>query len=276
MLKQRIITGLSLAITLVAAVLYLPLPVLSAILGIAIMIGAWEWSNLAGYSQLWARVCYAFAVGLILVAAYNYNGLPFEPSIERVQSILGLACLWWSIALLWVMSFPASVGLWSTRPVMAVMGLLVLVPAWLAVVFLLHYPQGSWLFLYMFVVVAAADIGAYFAGKAFGKRKLAVEVSPGKSWEGFLGGEILCALLGGITWLALRPEQLGVLGLVAVVVITALASVLGDLLESMVKRQRGVKDSGTLLPGHGGLLDRIDGHTAAAPVFALGLILVGW
>jgi phosphatidate cytidylyltransferase len=176
---------------------------------------------------------------------------------------------------LWVMGYPASATLWSTRPMLGLMGVLVLVPAWLAVVYLLHLDSGRWLLLYMFVVVAAADIGAYFSGKRFGKRKLALAVSPGKSWEGVWGGLVVCGLLAWLTHVLASPLQLKLAELVAIVLITALVSVLGDLLESMVKRQRGVKDSGTLLPGHGGILDRIDGHTAAAPVFALALILVG-
>jgi phosphatidate cytidylyltransferase len=159
---------------------------------------------------------------------------------------------------------------------LGLMGLLVITPAWLSVVFLLSYSYGALLLLYMVVVVALADIGAYFAGRAWGKRKLALKVSPGKSWEGVWGGLAACTALGCVTFLVLRPPQLGVVGILAIVLSTAMASVLGDLLESMVKRHRGVKDSGAILPGHGGLLDRIDGHTAAAPVFALGLILAGW
>ena len=105
--------------------------------------------------------------------------------------------------------------------------------------------------------------------------KLAVEVSPGKSWEGFWGGVVVCALLALVVFFSV-PNKLSLPAMLGVVLCSSLASVLGDLVESMVKRHRGVKDSGKILPGHGGLLDRIDGHTAAAPVFALGMILAGW
>ncbi len=274
-LKQRIITGVGLAVGLILAVMYLPLPGLAVLFGLAMMIAAWEWSNLAGYGQGWARVAYAFAHGLIMLAVYEHCGFSEAFQLEMIQPILGLACLWWSIALLWIMGYPASATLWNTRPMMGLMGLLVLVPAWLAVLYLLNQANGRWLLLYMFVVVAAADIGAYFAGKRFGRRKLALAVSPGKSWEGVWGGLMACALLAWLTYTLVQPPQLSLMGFVAIVLFTALVSVLGDLLESMVKRERGVKDSGTLLPGHGGILDRIDGHTAAAPVFALGLILAG-
>ena len=128
------------------------------------------------------------------------------------------------------------------------------------------------------LVVVAADIGAYFSGKRFGKHKLAVLVSPAKTWEGFWGGIICCVLLAVLLWYLL-PDQAAHISLssvVAVTVTTALASVVGDLTVSMVKRESGVKDSGSLLPGHGGMLDRLDSLCGAAPVFALGLLLAGW
>ena len=128
------------------------------------------------------------------------------------------------------------------------------------------------------VVVAAADIGAYFSGKTWGRHKLAEKVSPAKTWEGFWGGMAGCVLLSLILWALLpdRVSHVGLLSVVAVTVSTALASVVGDLSVSMVKRESGVKDSGTLLPGHGGVLDRLDSICGAAPVFALGLLLAGW
>ena len=122
-------------------------------------------------------------------------------------------------------------------------------------------------------VVAAADIGGYFAGRKFGKRKLAPAVSPGKTWEGFSGGLIANLLLGSLI-AYLTGSNIGLL--LAIVVPTSLFSVLGDLLESMVKRHAGVKDSGVILPGHGGILDRVDSITAAAPVFALAVLASGW
>lgn len=275
MFRQRVITGLVLAAVLVAAVAFLPLPWLALFFASVAMIAAWEWSDLAAYQSLWARSLYVGLTALLMLLLYHACELGAKPALANVQSLLGVACLWWAIALLWVKSYPASARLWGTRPMLSLMGVLVLVPAWLAVVFLLSYPRGGLLLLYMVIVVAGADIGAYFAGKRWGRRKLAVAVSPGKSWEGFWGGVIACALLALIVFFGV-PTELGLVAILAVVLSCSLASVLGDLVESMVKRHRGVKDSGTLLPGHGGLLDRIDGHTAAAPVFALGLILAGW
>jgi phosphatidate cytidylyltransferase len=275
MLRQRVITAVVLVALLVAAVAFMPLPGLALFFAAVALIAVWEWSDLAGYEALWGRCAYMAAAASLMLFAYYYCALGGDPIVASVQSLLGLACLWWAIALLWVKSYPASAQLWGTRPMLGLMGVLVLVPAWLAIIYLLSYLHGALLLLYMVAVVAAADIGAYFSGKRWGRRKLAVEVSPGKSWEGFWGGLAACALLALLVFFSV-PTNLGLPAMLAVVLCSALASVLGDLVESMVKRHRGVKDSGKILPGHGGLLDRIDGHTAAAPVFALGLILAGW
>ncbi len=160
----------------------------------------------------------------------------------------------------------------------SLMGLLILAPAWLAAVYLLSFPRGGTLMVAMALIVAAADIGAYFSGKAFGKHKLAPDVSPAKTWEGFWGGVLACLLLSLAVWYLLPPQKqhIGLISVVTVVLITGIASVVGDLTVSMVKRQSGIKDSGNILPGHGGVLDRLDSLCAAAPVFALGLLMVEW
>ena len=160
----------------------------------------------------------------------------------------------------------------------SLMGILVLAPAWLSAVYLLSFPRGGGLMVVLVLVVAAADIGAYFSGRALGKHKLAAVVSPAKTWEGFWGGMAACMLMALLLWSQLPMQQAHV-SLVAVLVVamaTALASVVGDLTVSMVKREAGLKDSGSLLPGHGGVLDRLDSLCGAAPVFALGLLLAGW
>ena len=156
------------------------------------------------------------------------------------------------------------------------MGILVLVPAWLSLIFLFSYAQGKSLLLFLVLIVAAEDIGAYFVGRAWGERKLAVEVSPSKTWVGFFGGMFSCIFLGCIVWYMADWQTISFLGLMGIIIFTALAAVVGDLLESMMKRHCQIKDSGNLLPGHGGIMDRIDSLTAAAPVFALGLILSDW
>lgn len=281
MLRQRVITALIMAGVFLSSIIFLPLPGLAVLFGVIICLGAWEWSRLAGWAAPAARVIYVLLVATALGGLYFYCRLDQTHSRElreQVQPFLGLACLWWSFALLWVKSYPASAVIWRTMAMRSLMGFLILPPAWLAAIFLLSFPRGGVLMVVMVVVVAAADIGAYFSGKRFGKHKLAVRVSPAKTWEGFWGGLLGCALLAVILWYLL-PDQAAHIGLDAVVAITlatALASVVGDLSVSMVKRETGVKDSGSLLPGHGGVLDRLDSLCAAAPVFALGLLLAGW
>jgi phosphatidate cytidylyltransferase len=260
------------------AIVFLPTPGLALAFAIVIGLGCWEWSRLAGWSSIVARGLYVTALMAAMVGLYLHCELGNSPDRDQVQPFLGLACLWWSIALLWLKSYPASTVLWSTVAMRSLMGVLILVPAWLAAVFLLTLPQGGLLMVAMVIVVAAADIGAYFSGKAWGRHKLAPDVSPAKTWEGFWGGMLCCFVLAIAAWYAM-PVQLDHIGLVqviAVVLTTAVASVVGDLIVSMVKRESGVKDSGSLLPGHGGVLDRLDSLSGAAPVFALGLLLAGW
>lgn len=276
MLKQRIVTAIILVLVIGAAIWFLPELGGALLFGAVVVAASWEWSALAGLSMPLSRLSYAALVAGLLVFVAWYCQL-FTASVEwqRVQDITALGCLWWAVALLWVRSFPASAIIWKPLPVKLLMGVLTLVPAWLALVYLRLLPHGVlWIFVFI-ALVAAADIGAYFTGKAWGNSKLLPQVSPGKSWAGFWGGMASATLLAIVLWAALGRDQLGLAVVVAIAVFTTLAAVLGDLLESMVKRQRGVKDSGSLLPGHGGILDRLDSMTAAAPVFALCLILAG-
>lgn len=278
MLKQRVITALIMAGLFLAAISYLPVQGLAVLFGILIGMGAWEWSGLAGWYQSFARAIYVLTVLAALVVIYVYCQLGDRPLREQVQPVLGLACLWWSFALLWVKGYPESAVLWRSVIMRSMMGLLILVPAWMSAVYLLSFPRGGVLMVVLVVVVATADIGAYFVGKRFGKHKMAALVSPAKTWEGFWGGVAACTMLALLLWNLLPDSEvhIGLAAIVLVIIPTALASVIGDLTVSMVKRESGVKDSGSLLPGHGGVLDRLDSLCGAAPVFALGLLLVGW
>ncbi|WP_373083398.1 phosphatidate cytidylyltransferase [Zhongshania sp.] len=277
MLKQRIITAVLIVLALFAALAYLSVSALSGLFGLAVLMAAWEWANLSGFVSRLSRSVYVLVCGLVMLLLAWQSGLYGEQNFGVLREVFIAACLWWAIALLWVKAYPLSSGLWGSRGARGVMGLVVLAPAWLALSYLRSLPEGVYLILVVIGLVVAADVGAYFTGRAFGKAKLAPAVSPGKSWAGFWGGLASCVSLMLVLW-KIWPEgmPIGLVAAICLAVVTGLASVLGDLLESMIKRHRGIKDSGNLLPGHGGIMDRIDSITAASPVFALGLIATGW
>lgn len=278
MLKQRVFTAILMAGAFLAGVYWLPTPVLAALFALVVALGAWEWAQLAGLQSQFARVVYALTVLAGAFALYVYVDYESLPPRESVQPVLGLACLWWCFALLWVKSFPASAAIWDGRFMRCLMGLLTLLPAWFAAVYLLLLEPRGAVMIALVVVVATADIGAYFSGRAFGRHALSLHVSPGKTWEGFWGGVACVIAVSAIVWYLLpaRFEHLSLIAIILVALATSFASVLGDLTVSMVKRVSGVKDSSSLLPGHGGLLDRLDSLCAAAPTFALSLILAGF
>lgn len=276
MLKQRVITALVLAAIFLAALFWLPSGYFSFFIGAVLLIGAWEWANLSGFPAIWQRLVYSFLLLILLVGTSLYLGFEGEASPRlnslAIRDVLIVGCGWWALALLLVQGYPSSSVLWGHKALRLVMGVLVLIPTWVALVYVRQHDDGAWLVLLLMLVVAVADSGGYFAGRRFGKHKLASSVSPGKTWEGFAGGFLANCLLA-----VLLSQLLGMSLLLMLVLIvpTSLISVLGDLLESMVKRHAGAKDSGSILPGHGGILDRVDGITAAAPVFALALLASG-
>ena len=232
------------------------------------MISAWEWANLADYSGA-ARYAYAGFIALLLAAAW------FAPPLW----ILSAALLWWVTASVLVGRYPGLESAWNAKVSRLLIGLLVLVPGFVALVQLKQSADNNFLILLLFFLIWGADIGAYFSGKAFGKRKLAPRVSPGKSWAGFFGGMITALIIaaGMSLWLG-KPDLAtgrGALFLAACLFV-AVISVVGDLTISMFKRNRGIKDASNLLPGHGGFLDRIDGLLAAAPTFSLFILMYGW
>ncbi|MCQ4301879.1 phosphatidate cytidylyltransferase [Pseudomonas songnenensis] len=268
MLKQRIITAAILLPVAIIGFFFLHGLAFALFIGLVVALGAWEWARLAGFASQPARVGYAVLVVALLVALYQLPGL--------TPWLLALAIFWWLAATYLVLTYPESSRLWGGSVGSLLIGLAILLPAWQALVVLKQWPLGNWLILAVMVLVWVADIGAYFSGKAFGKRKLAPQVSPGKSWEGLVGGlltSLLVTLAVGVYrgW-APRELILALLGAAVVVLI----SVIGDLTESMFKRSSGIKDSSQLLPGHGGVMDRIDSLTAAVPVFAVLLWLAGW
>lgn len=268
MLKQRILTALVIAPIAIAGVFFLPYTGFAVFVGLVLTVAAWEWGNLAGFSNL-QRYAYGGLVAVLLAAAL------LVPPIW----ILAAGCAWWLLITACVVRYPAMVELWSHPLVIALFGLPVLVPGFISLLELKRSVDPNYLILLLFFLIWGADIGAYFCGKAFGKVKLLPAVSPGKSWAGFYGGmaTALCIALGMSAWLG-KPELASIDGgiFLAACLVVAIVSVLGDLTISMFKRQRGVKDSSQLLPGHGGFLDRLDSLLAAGPVFALFIVMYGW
>ena len=261
MLKQRIITALILLPIALCGFFLLEGSGFALFIGLVVTLGAWEWARLAGFDAQIARVSFAAVVAVLLF------GLHIFPDLA--PWVLGAAVLWWAVATYLVLTFPQSAVHWSTTATKLLIGLLILLPAWQGLVLIKAMPLGNWLIMAVMVLVWGADIGAYFSGHKFGKRKLAPKVSPGKSWEGVLGGLLLSLLITAVVGVVRSWSASQMFAALAGAALIVLISVVGDLTESMFKRQSGIKDSSNLLPGHGGVLDRIDSLTAAIPVFAV-------
>lgn len=261
MLRLRVITALLLAPLALLVILWIPHDYTAGVLALLVMAGAWEWAAFPGFTHAAARAAYVAVLGACMAALWW-----FGVSQGQLDAVLNAALLWWLVALFWVAFFPTRMN----RIVAALAGVLVLVPAWLALVRLHdHAPR---LVLFIVLLVVAADVGAYFAGRRFGRHKLAPQVSPGKTWEGVCGGLGAAAIMA---WIGVAWFNVGATAFVALCAVVFVASVVGDLTESLFKRHAGLKDSGNLLPGHGGVLDRVDSVTAAAPVFLVGLERLG-
>jgi phosphatidate cytidylyltransferase len=259
-LKHRVIAALVLIPLVVLSVLYLPTEAFAVLLAVVVLLGAWEWAQLVPLVSTAARIGLVAATGALLVLAWllrRQDGFP--------QWLLLAALIWWCCAALWLVR-----PRWGTgRPVLKLaVSALTLLPPWFALV-LLHL-QSRELVLYVLVVVWVADSGAYFAGRHWGRHRLAPAVSPGKTWEGVAGGMAGGAAVAAAAGYFLGLSDAALLQFVMLGLVVIAVSILGDLSISLLKRQQGIKDSGHIIPGHGGILDRIDSLTAAAPVFAMG------
>lgn len=261
-LKQRVITGSVLIVAVLLGVLYLSGPVLAVLaLIVFVSIGGWEWSRLVALEDFHRGL---FVAWLLLMGYIAYRWTDFR-WIFIVSGVI-----WWAAILIFLAVYERGTTLYKDNKwLLRVSAFFVLIPAWVA--FITLHEKHPLLVLYLIFLVAMADSGAYFTGKAFGKNKLAPELSPGKTREGLLGGLIgaaLWSILGA--WFFDLPAQDWIY-FVFLSVAVALLSVAGDLFESLIKREAGQKDSGNILPGHGGILDRVDGLLAALPLFTLGV-----
>lgn len=270
MLKSRLLTALILIPLVLLALISLPLSCFALVIILLCGIGVWEWSQFLGITRKGVKgICALLTIGALSLL-YYYHRTPFYKHILFYSIIL--AMVWWLTALYLVITYPKSAQFWKkNKLVKSVFGFCILFPFFMSIIALrsIHYSveplQGALTVLYILILVWSTDTGAYFAGRAFGKHKLAPDVSPGKTWEGFIGGIILALLLAALIVNYFSDLVFGKVMTISFIVI--LTSVLGDLTESMLKRATGIKDSGTLIPGHGGLLDRIDSVVAAVPVF---------
>ena len=278
MLRQRVITALILAVALIAALLFAPYPGQAMLFAAVAAAGGWEWAALVGAQVAFSRTAYAAVIPLLCGALWMGLALDGPEAALHARPWLAAAALLWSAMLVGLKYYSAGRGIWGYVWVRAVMWWLMLTATWLAVTVCLTLINGPFVVFLLILTVAAADIGAYFAGRRFGQHALAVEISPAKTWEGFWGGMLCVALLATLIWqnLPLSQLHLGWGSLMVLGLATAGASVVGDLTVSLLKREVGLKDSGSLLPGHGGLMDRLDSICGAAPVFALGLLLIGY
>ncbi len=266
-LSARLVTA-AILITLLLAILYLNSWVASATLfGIFLALAGFEWATLLGWRGL-PRLLF---VGLLCVLCALGSLRVVQATV--LSPLLLLGCAWWVWATVAVIA--AQLGrsfLPAGRLAWAVLGTLALVPSYVALLWLQTYDR--WLLLGLFVLIWTADTAAYFAGRAWGERRLASQISPGKTWAGALAAVALAPVVG--VALARLPSnaQLSLPGMAGLASVVVIASIVGDLFESLLKRRGGFKDSGTLLPGHGGVLDRIDSLLAAAPIYAAALILM--
>jgi len=270
MLKQRTITALVLAPLGVAMVLLLPTAAMAALTAITVLVALWEWTRMAGFTSRPLRSGVVAIVALALVALWLLRDQPL------IWYLIAAGVAWWIVAFLWLRNF--SFGAAPTRENAAIKlgaGLLATLPAWVALSKLHADPRsGAACALLGMMLVWVADTAAYVTGSRYGKTKLCPQISPNKTIAGVYGALASGAFVAAIAGWLLHLRGLAWLALIGLALLTVVASIVGDLFESLIKRQAGVKDSGTLFSGHVGMFDRLDGLFAGLPVFALGKALL--
>lgn len=283
MTRTRLLAALVMAPVAIAAILLLPTPWMIALATVVFLAGLWEWFDLAEVDDTLARTVLLVAHVALMVALVWASRSPsgFTMVLFQLASVAGV--IWWLLALIWLGRYDfGSDHDTHARALKLAAGALAVIPAWCALAWIhAEEPNGHRWLLAALAVVWAADTGAYFAGRTFGGklfqgRKLAPRISPNKTIEGLFGG-VAAGIVAGVGFALFAGATAAQLPAVAAVSLAAaLFSVIGDLYESLLKRHVGVKDSGHLIPGHGGILDRLDGVLAALPVFAVGKAVLGF
>lgn len=258
MLKKRMLTAVIL-IPIFLLILFTASPQwFGALTGIVVLLCAWEWSALMGVKKFPQNLFYPFIMLFVLFAAMWL----------RIPQVMYVGSIWWIFAFFLIILYPKASDLWGSGVIIrGLMGGFVLIPCWLALNLIRNADNGTYILLLLFILIWGADTGAYFVGKYIGKHKMAPLISPGKTWEGLFGALVTTIAIVLVALWKIQVPYHTWIGGVAIGVITVLFSIVGDLFESMLKRKAGIKDSSNLLPGHGGILDRIDSLTAAAPIF---------
>ena len=277
MLFRRAITAVILAICFISVATQVSPFIFAHIMTGTMMLVSWEWATLSGLRVTWQKVSFVGCILGAIVLLYFFLGIlaDYEDVIaERVVAILCLGSFFWLLSFFLLLGYPGNLALWNEPFKISLGGLIVIVSAWCGLVQLKYMVESGELVLMVAVLVAAADVGGYFFGRSFGNAKLAVELSPNKTWAGVWGGLGLTVIVSfPVIWIfnetILRINYLQNASLFILALVVVFFSIVGDLLESMLKRNQNIKDSGTMLPGHGGLLDRVDGLIAVIPIFTL-------
>lgn len=267
MLLQRVLTALVLAPLMLAGIYLLPDLWFRAFIGLIVLFAVREWANIAGLDKLWQKAAVIVAAGAVMLVIH----LTIDVNSTTWVALVLVCLLWWAFAFWLIVSYPGHSSWLSRRSLRLLVAFPVLGAFWMGLIWLKVQSESVLLLTWLMLLVWGADIGAYFSGRLFGKEKLAPNVSPGKTWAGVYGGMATSMLVSLVTALFFLPEHSvkGWVWLLALSAVVVAVSVMGDLFESMLKRNRGIKDSSALLPGHGGVLDRIDSLCAATPVFVL-------
>ena len=272
MLKQRVITALILLPLVMTAIFMAPADWFLVILAAVLLGGSWEYARLTGMTGHLPRYLLVLLQAIILLVLFWYR----HDWHTNIFIFLFACCTAWLLIFIRMPLFNDQTSVDNSYKTSSVItALLSITSGWFALGWIRIHVDGPWLILLLLLIVWAADTGAYFSGKQFGNKKLAPQISPGKTRAGLYGGLIAAPLVALLAVKLMPIEAIDAIPLILLSLVTVLVSVGGDLMISLHKRSSGYKDSGALLPGHGGILDRLDSLLAAAPFFALGLLVSG-